>query len=945
LAIPIQFRLLGPVHALSGTTPLSVGQPKQRAVLASLLLHRGRFVSREELLEAVWGERPPPSAVGSLHVYVHGLRQILGPERIEARGEAYRIRLEPDELDLERFERLLATGRAQLAAAEPQLAVELLGEALRLWLGPALADLNPDMLRDERAQLEDRRLDAVELLAEARLEARAPGEALAELSSLIPEHPYRERLRELQILALYRLGRQQDALAAYREARAVLIEQLGIEPGARLRALELAVLSQAPELEPSAPATETVDAARAALPAPPTRLIGRGRELAEIVSLFDEAGARLVTLTGSGGSGKTRLALAVAERLATESPTDTGFVDLSGASDHTLVLPLIAQALEVPVQHPLREALASHLRPRRLLLVLDNLEHVLDCAPELAQLLSTAPALRMLTTSRAPLRLRAEYEYPVPPLSLPPRWAALEAVAASEAVQLLLERARAVNPNHRLTATTAPAFERISRRLDGLPLALELAAGRLRSASVEELAAGLDRALELLVEGPVDLPARQRTLRATLAWSYEQLDPDAQRLLARLAAFASSFAVADVEAVCGPGVAELLAGLAQVSLLQHTGTGFSILETVREYAAESLAASGQEHESRARHCRHFLALAEGAREALLAGEDQAGAFQELDAAHDNLREAFAWAAGAGEVELEVRLVCALRQFWLVRGLLAEGRALFERAVADTEAGDPQLRAQVLVYGGALLYRPGDLATARAWWEEALRLLGDGGDRTLTAHCAAELGNVAYSEGELDRAAELYECAATGFTATSDLMRLGSVRNNQAEVAVARGDLAAADSFVSQAIEHARAVGDTEALATGLHTAARLALAVGRPDRARGLLLESLLCGRELGYRELLANCVQAVAELLLGEGGDPERAARLQLAAAAGLEEIGVPAQGMEGESFAVTEQRLSDELGAEHLAAIALELRELAIERAFERAVEQALEFLEAGS
>lgn len=921
----MQFRLLGPVQAITGITPLSLGQPKQRVVLATLLLRRGHFVSRDELLQAVWGEQLPRSAVGSLHVYVHGLRRVLGAERIEARGEAYRIRLEPDELDLERFERLTATAKAELSSGAAKQAAELLEHALTLWRGPALADLGTEGLAEARGQLEEERLVAVELLAEAHLAAGAPEQALSRLATVIPAHLYRERLRELRILALYRAGRQQDALDAYQEARSTLVEELGIEPGPRLQELQAAVLRQAPELDrpalPPAPVEMPGATRTAPLPASPTRLIGRYRELEEIETLFAEHGARMVTLTGPGGTGKTRLALAVAESATGRLPADVAFVDLGGTTDPGLVLPLIAEALEVPVEHPLGQSLVHRLRSRRMLLVLDNLERLVACGPDLAELLAGCPGLLLLVTSRVPLRLRAEYEYSVGPLPLPPPGAGLKLASESEAVQLLAERARAVDRNLQLTEQSAPGFVRICRRLDGLPLALELAAGRLRGASVEDVAAGLEHALE--IEGPVDLPARQQTLRATLDWSHQQLDSAAQQLLARLGAFQGGFDAEAVEAVCSPGTVPTLGALVEASLLRRTEAGFTMLETVREYAAERLAASGEERQLRARHARYFLETVEQARQALMAGDDQAAALHRMDAIHENVLEAFDWAARSGEVEMEVRLVLALRQFWLVRGRFAEGRAMFERAVSDTADAAPALHAQALLYGAAIVYRQADLVTARAWWEEALVLLQAEGDEMHAAHCAAELGSVAYSEGDLEQAADLYAQAAAGFIAAGERSRLAMVIGNQAQVAADQGNLAQAIQFGDEAVDIAREVGDSETVALNLHNAARLALAGGDADRARRLLAESLAGAVELGYLELLANCIQATGALTLTTGGEPEVAARLQAAARHALNEIGVVVQGLEAESFAQTERALTERLGSERLAEIAAAARD----------------------
>jgi predicted ATPase/DNA-binding SARP family transcriptional activator len=925
----MQFQLLGPLQAVGDRAPLSLGQPKQRAVLACLLLRRGRFVSREELIEALWAQQPPKSAVGSLHVYVHGLRRLLGAERIQSRGMAYRVHLQPGELDLEHFEELVEQSRNALQRREADRAVGALETALGLWRGRPLGGLPPEMLADERAHLGELHVSALELLIEARLARGDHEQVIAQVSTLIAEHPFRERLREHQILALYRAGRQTDALEAYRRARNTLVEEIGIEPGPRLRALESAILRQEPELTPaSSPAPQETVASRAvvALPSPPTKLIGRARELAEVEALFCDDEARLVTLTGPGGTGKTRLALAIAERVAARLSVGARFIDLSATPDHALLLPVIAEELDVPAGPSLLDSLAAQLRPLRILLVLDNLEQLLPAATALADLLGAAPGLRMLVTSRAPLRLRAEYEYAVPPLALPDANARFDAIERSEAVQLLVQRSRAVNRSCALTESSAPAFAHICRRLDGLPLALELAASRMRSLSLDAVAAGLDRSLEMLVEGPRDLPARQRTLRATLEWSHEQLSETEQRVFARLAAFSGSFYTDDVAPICGPESHEPLASLVEVNLVRRREPDCcTMLETIREYAAERLTQSGEDDAVRGRHCHHFQALAEHAYDGMLRGDESS--FHLLERAHDNLREALTWAAQAGEVELEVRLVCAMRQFWLVRGYLPEGRTFFERAVVATEGADPSLRAQALMNGGPFLYRQGELAKARAWWEEALGILTAQGDLAGASRCAGELGAVAFSEGDLDRAAELYGRSAAGFESLEDRMRLGIVRGNQAEISAMRGDLQQAIQQSEESVAIAREVGDKDGLALALHTLTRLMLQTGQTQRAQTLLGECVVRARDLGYREVLANCMQATAELTLSEGGDLELAARLQLVASQALDQIGAQLQGLEAESFERTAQALTASLGSERMRAIEREAADLALE------------------
>jgi tetratricopeptide (TPR) repeat protein len=450
----------------------------------------------------------------------------------------------------------------------------------------------------------------------------------------------------------------------------------------------------------------------------------------------------------------------------------------------------------------------------------------------------------------------------------------------------------------------------------------------MRAFAPEEVAASLDHALELLVDGPRDLPARQQTLRATIEWSDQQLGETERRLFAQLAAFAGSFYVEDVVAVCGAGSREPLASLVECNLVrQPESARFAMLQTIREYAAERLEETGESDAVRARHCRHFLALAERAYAAILNGEDPVSKFRSLERAHDNLREALSWAAQAGEIELEVRLTCALRQFWLVRGHLAEGRTFFERAVAATETADRQLRAQALMNGGPFLYRQGELGQARAWWEEALALLTADGDLAGASRCAGELGAVAFSEGDLERSAAQYARAADGFAALGDRMRLGIVRANQAEVAAMQDQMPAAIEHAQEAVDMAREVGDADGLALALHTLGRLVQRAGDSSSARQVFSECLIRARDLDYREILANCVQATAELTLADGDEAELAARLQSIALHALDRIGVRLQGLEAESFERTAQALATRVGAERLRDITSDTSDVALE------------------
>jgi predicted ATPase/DNA-binding SARP family transcriptional activator len=578
----VEFRLLGPLEVLGDDgEPLPLGGKRPRALLALLLLHPNRAVSIDRLVDAVWGESPPATARSALQVHVHALRKALGADRIVTRAPGYFVRVEPGELDVERFEELVAAGS--------------FAKALALWRGPALADVaHEDFARAEAARLDEARLSAIEARIDAELDAGRHDAVAAELDALVAAHPHRERFRAQQMLALYRGGRQADALAAYRDARAAL-DDLGLAPSAELRALEQRILRQDPGLA-AAPAAPEAGRGREPLPPARTPLVGREREIAALRALLGRPDTRLVTLTGPGGTGKTRLAVAAAE--GTDGAV---FVDLSAVTEPGLVLPTVARALgvaEVPGESDLDTLLAA-LEHEETLLVLDNAEHVLDAAPDVARLVASVPALTVLVTSRAPLRVAAEHVYAVSPLPVPGQGdetaATVERVAA---VRLYADRARATLPGFELTDENASAVARICRGLDGLPLALELAAARVRALGPEGTAERLGERLSLLSRGARDLPERQRSLRATLDWSVQLLDDDARRLLAVFGAFSGGASLVALEVVA-PDVDVVVAvdDLLDAALVARVGGAggprFSMLETVREYANELLTASGE----------------------------------------------------------------------------------------------------------------------------------------------------------------------------------------------------------------------------------------------------------------------------------------------------------------------------------------------------------------
>ena len=658
-----------------------------------------------------------------------------------------------------------------------------------------------------------------------------------------------------------------------------------------------------PPAVPTLPVTLAPHEARVApsLPAPPAVLVGREREAAALRDLVLRPDVRLVAMTGPGGVGKTRLALEVAAGLEPDFPGGVWFVPLAAIADPGLVLPTVARAMGVRDAggRPHEERLAALLRDLKALLVLDNIEQVAAAAPAVSGLLAACPAPTVLVTSRARLRVSGEHAFPVSPLSLPDpgRLLPIAELAEVEAIRLFVTLARAADPSFILGKENASAVTEICRRVDGLPLGIELAAAWVPVLPPAAVLTRMERRLPLLTGGSRDLPARQRTMRATIEWSHDLLTPGEQALFRRLAVFAGGFTLEAAEAVVdlrdGPVLAVLEGGIALVdkNLLQKEDAAsgeprFGMLETVREFALERLAASGEEAATREAHAAWCLDLAERGASALRLRSDFASWLRRLEAEHGNLRAALAWLAESGEARDLLRLAGALWRFCYFRGHLTEGRWWLGRALERATDAPPAVRGNALVGAGTLAHYQGDDGQAAPLLEEGLAASRAAGEPAVAAFALYMLAVAAEDRGDYEGAAPRFEEALALYRASGQQGEAMAL-THLGVVAYGRGDLAKAAALGEQALGLARAEGDAFTTGFALHTLGLVALAVGDHARAGGRFAEALALDQAAGHREGVLHGLAGAAVLATGRG-HAERAARL-LGAAAGLaEEIGV---------------------------------------------------------
>lgn len=671
--MPVAVRILGPVSIDGGgePTPLS---PKLRLVLALLAAHRGSVVSVDRLCESLWGEHQPAAATATLQSHLSRLRRLLVPAgRIVALDRGYRLDLPDGALDVDQF-----TRSAQRAgeASDPAEAAQFYRSALDCWHGPAFGDLaDVDWIRPESVRLDELRLTVVEAWIEHRLAAGGDASLIGDLEGFTLANPYRERFVRQLVVALFRDGRHADALRRASEFRRLARDGTGLDPSAALSVIEAQVLADDPALL-GAPPSSPVSSRRRTVRDGPTRLVGRSSDLARIAEAIGSA--RLVTLSGPGGVGKTRLARRVAAT-ATGFADGVAFVELAAMSNADSLADAVATALDVqPRQHlTMEETLIAALAEQQQLVVFDNCEHLLDAlVPLVDRVRARCPRVHLLATSREPLGLPGELVVSVAPLTVGASDVADPmTLAASPAVELLLDRVAAAVPGFSITAANAAVIGEICRRLDGLPLALELVAARFRSLPPETILQRLMLPAVVLDASMRSAEPRHRTLRDTIAWSFEHLSPHEQAVYIRLSGFAGSFDLAAVESVCAEpewsgdatdpiDVVEILAALVDKSMVRmvgHQRARYQLLETLREYGRQKLVDGGSIELVEGRHLRWFTDFAERASIGMT-GPEEADWSQRIDLDFDNFRLAFSHAVRTSDVDAALRLTSALREF-------------------------------------------------------------------------------------------------------------------------------------------------------------------------------------------------------------------------------------------------------------------------------------------
>jgi predicted ATPase/DNA-binding SARP family transcriptional activator len=911
----VKVRLLGPLEIVDDAgQPIAIPGGRQRTLLALLALNAGRVSPGDRLIDDLWGSAAPQQPGNALQIAVFKLRRALGAELIETRPPGYVLALRDDDVDAYRFEGLVREARAALADGKTESAIECFDAALGLWRGDALAEFGDvPTVRAAVSRLDELRAATVEDRFDALLAMGHDADLVPDLDAAIAAMPFRERLRGQLMLALYRSGRQADALRAFRDARTVLAEELGLEPGPELRRLEAAILGQDEALD--APAPPQPAARPSGREATPTNLrpslssfVGRERDLAGIGELLD--GHRLVTLVGAGGCGKTRLASEFALGRLDRYPGGVWFAGLDTVASGDDVAAAVAEAVGLSsVDAAGQPALAATgaldrlrtmLSDRSALVVLDNCEHVIDDAARLADgLLAVAPGLRLLATSREALRVPGERVWRVPPLS------------NQDAVTLFTERARAARGDFELSDVDRAVVADVCERVDGMPLAVELTAAHASAFTVSQLAARLDDRFRLVTGGARTALPRHQTLRAVTDWSYDLLFDDERIVFERLTAFTGDCSLDAAEAVCSDDelplaeIGGLIGRLVDKSLVVADGSGrFRLLQTLAQYGRERLAAGADGGDAaRARHAAYYADLAEQSAVdwRRSGGNSQTWWLACLTTELDNVRVALDWSIRRGDGPTAQRLAGNMGWYWWHAGRAVEGHRWLEDAIACAGPTDLGIRARAVTWAAWVAIEAGDADAAARHAAEAIELSEQVFDHTYLGLAWTVSAELALLDGNADLAASSLDLAQAAHDAVDDQWHKGIAASLRMWAASLRGQRETAEREAVTAVGVFRSVGDVCTLVATLNQYSRMLESAGKLDEADEAAREARDVSEAFGLRGWASTMRARLGSRALVRG-DAARAAGHYRAAIELARDLALPtaeAEALEGLALA----------------------------------------------